>query len=114
MSIKDMAEAEAIGILCGTSCEDCGATRDDTFIAWRVQQSAYLCTNCVIKDETLECLPTLFCCIGLPIVISVAVVLSRLGLDSETCNMIGIIISIVMIPIFWKVSRRISESYWKG
>ncbi len=116
MSIKDMTERAVFGTIHQLPCQGCGAKAEDTFVGWNSQQGAYLCTDCTVKAETAECMPALFCCIGVPILVGVLYTLTVLGLSVSSNLFIGIgvaSLAAIMLPL-WKLSEYISSSYWKS
>lgn len=114
MTLKDMAEKAVFGTIHQLPCQGCGAKVEDTFVGWNSQQGAYLCTDCIVKAETAECMPALICCIGIPIVVGVLFALAALGVPSDMLPAIGIAALAAALPLLWKLSRYMSSSYWKS
>lgn len=109
-----IAEHMIYGETHNIACEDCGTHEGVYYRCFMSGGGAHLCKDCMIKHETGECIPSLVCCLGIPIILGMGVgALVYLDLPTWVVMVGGAIAFLVSLPISWKISRRISESYWR-
>lgn len=111
---SEIAEHMIYGETHNIACETCGTHEGVMYRCFTSGGGAHLCKDCMIRHETEECIPALFCCIGVPMLIGITFALTVLGVPSEVFPVIIIAALAIVVLLLWKISRRISESYWKG
>ena len=111
---SEIAEHMIYGETHNIACEDCGTHEGVYYRCFMSGGGAHLCKECMIKHETEECIPALFICVGIPMLIVITFISTVLGVSSDVFPVIIIAALAIVVLLLWKISKRISESYWKG